>query len=150
MPIGFYILEKNETIGPFSIVELRNQNIKRSTLLWTEGMEGWQKASEIPELGELTSTLPPEVPEMPDTFLIQSILATLFCCLPAGAVGIYYASKVATEFREGNLCEAAKYSDYARDLCRFSFYSFLTLILLTLVVGGTILLSDYQTQLKVF
>ena len=32
--------------------------------------------------------------EKPSTYLVLSILVTIFCCLPFGIVGIVYASKV--------------------------------------------------------
>lgn len=39
----------------------------------------------------------------PKTWLIESILVTLFCCLPFGVVGIVNASKVESRFRMGDI-----------------------------------------------
>ena len=33
-------------------------------------------------------------PECPKTWMVESVLATIFCCLPFGIVGIINASKV--------------------------------------------------------
>lgn len=54
---------------------------------------------------------PPPVNQTP--YLVCSILATLFCCLPLGIVGIVYASKINSFLAIGNLIgaqEAAKKS----------------------------------------
>jgi hypothetical protein len=40
--------------------------------------------------------------QIPKTWLVESILATLFCCLPFGIVGIVYAAKVSAYFESGN------------------------------------------------
>lgn len=42
----------------------------------------------------------PELP--PKTWLLESILATIFCCLPLGVVGIIYASKIESAWYAGN------------------------------------------------
>ncbi|MDR0982567.1 MAG: CD225/dispanin family protein [Culturomica sp.] len=38
----------------------------------------------------------------PKTWLVESILATLFCCLPFGIVGIVNAARVETRFYAGD------------------------------------------------
>lgn len=50
----------------------------------------------------------------PKTWLVESILATLFCCLPFGVVGIVYATKVDSLIQQGLIDEAQKASDNAR------------------------------------
>jgi hypothetical protein len=40
--------------------------------------------------------------QIPKTWLVEAILATLFCCLPFGIVGIVYAAKVSAYFESGN------------------------------------------------
>lgn len=49
----------------------------------------------------------------PKTWLVESILVTLFCCLPFGIVGIVKASQVESLFRQGNYPAAKKASDDA-------------------------------------
>lgn len=48
---------------------------------------------------------PPRQPQRPvippKTWLLESILVTLFCCLPFGIVGIVYASKVESLWSAG-------------------------------------------------
>ncbi len=39
----------------------------------------------------------------PKTWLVESILVTLFCCLPAGIVGIINASKVESLYHQGDI-----------------------------------------------
>ena len=38
----------------------------------------------------------------PKNYLIESILVTIFCCLPLGIVGIVYASQVNSKFASGD------------------------------------------------
>lgn len=44
---------------------------------------------------------------MPPTYLVPSVLATVFCCIPFGVVGIYFASKVSGKYFMGDI-EGAK------------------------------------------
>jgi Interferon-induced transmembrane protein len=55
----------------------------------------------------------------PKNWLIESILVTLFCCLPLGIVGIINATKVETKFNAGDIegaeqsaAEAKKWTTY--------------------------------------
>jgi hypothetical protein len=57
----YFINEKGERKGPFSLEELKNQDIERSTMIWTEGLDGWKKAEEISDLKDLISLIPPPV-----------------------------------------------------------------------------------------
>lgn len=43
---------------------------------------------------------------IPKSWLIESILVTVFCCVPFGIVGIVYASRVATYWRKGFFAES--------------------------------------------
>ncbi len=49
---------------------------------------------------------PQQKPPQPKTWLAESILATLFCCLPLGIVGIVYSSKVTSLYASGHYDEA--------------------------------------------
>jgi predicted secreted protein len=51
---------------------------------------------------------------MPKTWLVESILATLFCCLPFGIVGIIKASQVTTCFNAGDYIGAETASKDAK------------------------------------
>ncbi|MCU0451665.1 MAG: CD225/dispanin family protein [Bernardetiaceae bacterium] len=55
----------------------------------------------------------------PKNYLIESILVTLFCCLPLGIVGIINATKVESKFHAGDIegaeqaaAEAKKWTTY--------------------------------------
>ncbi len=57
---------------------------------------------------------------MPKTWLLESILATIFCCLPLGIVGIINAANVSSKYEAGDIegakkasAEAAKWTKYA-------------------------------------
>ncbi len=58
----YYVAVNGQKTGPFSINELKTQNIKRDTLVWTEGLSEWTKAEFIPALKELFKAMPPPVP----------------------------------------------------------------------------------------
>ena len=51
--------------------------------------------------------------EMPSSCLGWAIFTTVCCCLPAGVVGIIYASKVSTLWRQGRYDEARKAAETA-------------------------------------
>lgn len=50
----------------------------------------------------------------PKTWLAESILVTLLCCLPFGIVGIVYASKVSSLYAQGSYNEAVQASSTAK------------------------------------
>ena len=53
---AFYFVDKDRVRqGPFSIDELRNQEILPTSLVWYKGMEKWQKAEDVPDLADLFS-----------------------------------------------------------------------------------------------
>ena len=55
----YFIHKDNKPHGPFSIEELKSENITSDSMIWFEGAEDWQKASEIKELNELIKSIPP-------------------------------------------------------------------------------------------
>lgn len=64
----------------------------------------------------LNSTNPPK------TWLVESILVTLFCCLPFGIVGIVFASKVESLHRTGQHEEAKQASKDAGKWTKIGFW----------------------------
>ena len=50
----------------------------------------------------------------PNNWLWQSIVATIFCCLPFGIVGIIYAAKVDSLYYTGKYAEAERWAKYAK------------------------------------
>lgn len=61
------------------------------------------------------------VPIPPKNYLTESILATLFCCLPFGVVGLVNASKVESFYNKGLYAEAERASANAWKWTRYSF-----------------------------
>lgn len=58
----YYFAEGGQEKGPFTIEELKGHKIKSSTLVWTEGMDEWEKGGSIPELSKIIVPSPPPLP----------------------------------------------------------------------------------------
>lgn len=58
----FYIVENNQQAGPFTVEQLRAKGIAPETYVWSEGMSGWEQASNV---GELQSLFQPAQPAQP-------------------------------------------------------------------------------------
>lgn len=54
---------------------------------------------------------------MPDTYLLWSVLITIFCCLIPGIVAIVYSSTVSSKYYQGDLEGARRASRYAQIWC---------------------------------
>jgi hypothetical protein len=54
-------------------------------------------------------------------YLVQSILVTLFCCLPLGIVAIIKAAEVNTKLQAGDYEGALASSEQAKKFCWWSF-----------------------------
>lgn len=104
--------------GPLSLNELKTKNITRETLIWSEDLVTWKKAGEVSELREFfifsaEPSAPPIPPQHqstnpalqrpPKSYLIETILTTLFCCLPLGIVSIVHATRVEKRFYRGDM-----------------------------------------------
>lgn len=50
----------------------------------------------------------------PKTWLVESILVTILCCLPFGIIGIINASKVESKFNSGDVQGAFQASEDAK------------------------------------
>lgn len=143
----YYILTNNIKQGPFSIEELKTKNISRDTMIWRIGQSQWLPAYQVPELNELVKEIPPEPPVekkvMPKTWLAESILATLCCCLPLGIVGIINATKVDSLYLSGDYEQALIHSNNARKWTLFAFFFAIGgWIVYLLILGVFALLSN--------
>lgn len=58
----------------------------------------------------------------PKTWLVESILVTLFCCLPFGIAGIVHASKVESAFYAGDVDGAMRASQEAAKWTKIGFW----------------------------
>ena len=61
----YYYSEKEQQFGPFTIEELKTIKIKKTTLVWTEGMTGWLAAENVNELIGILISEPPPLPQKP-------------------------------------------------------------------------------------
>ncbi|MCM1022343.1 MAG: CD225/dispanin family protein [Muribaculum sp.] len=128
----YYIIENNQSVGPFEVRELLAKGIKATDLVWCEGMSQWAAASTIPEITTAMNAdnVPPFMPEpasavynmpestieqlMPNTWLVTSIVVTLFCCCPVGIAAIIQAARVEPLWRNKHYDEAQKASSNAK------------------------------------
>ncbi len=81
----------------------------------------------------------------PKNYLVESILVTLFCCLPLGIVAIINASKVNSAYDSGNHEEAQKASNDAKKWMKYSLIAGVIVIVLYLIflfaMGGLAMLG---------
>lgn len=135
----FYIDMQGNQQGPRSIEQLKNaQVIYPDTMVWSQGMNEWCKASDVIELAELFTQAPDlkyeknttDVDVKPRTWLIETILATLFCCFAFGIAGIIFASKVDDLWKDGKYEQARAASSTARLMLILSVASVFLLILI--------------------
>ena len=142
----YYIAKDGKPEGPYTVEELKVLNISKSTLVWNEELKNWTPAGNVSELQECfypSTTYPPQVPPQnfadnnicPKTWLAESILVTLFCCLPFGIVGIVKASQVESAFRTGNYGQAMQNSKDAANWTKWGFIVGLVCYLLYFILG---------------
>jgi len=116
----YFYTDGTNNFGPFTLEELKEKNITRETKVLYQELGDWKKAGDVPELNELFKLVPPPPPSQtsepgytnfqnqtikpkpPKTWLVESILVTLFCCLPLGIAGIVNASKVESLHNSGD------------------------------------------------
>jgi len=70
----YYIVKNNTQQGPYTIEELKDINISKSTLTWTEGMDEWTNAENIDELKEVLMKKPPPTPSSANTNTKKKLL----------------------------------------------------------------------------
>ena len=81
----------------------------------------------------------------PKNWLVESILATIFCCLPFGIVGIINAASVNSRYDSGDLMGAEKASQEAAKWTKIAFFVGLASIVIWLIavfvfgVGGAMM-----------
>ena len=127
--MDYYIVINGQKAGPFPESELLNHGLTANTPVWCEGMADWQNASTVPALAHFFNAPQPtpcyqtptpnyapgqptyqNAPIPPKSWLVESILVTLFCCLPLGIVGIIKASSVTSLYSAGNYAGAEQAS----------------------------------------
>ena len=75
------------------------------------------------------------------TWMAESILVTVFCCLPFGIAGIVFASKVSSLYAAGNYEAALQASKDAGKWTKIGFIVGLVVIVLYLLVYGAAFFS---------
>lgn len=70
----------------------------------------------------------------PKNYLVESILVTIFCCLPFGIVGIVFASQVNSKFSSGDYHGAQEASENAKKWMKWGLFSGIAIILLYAIV----------------
>ena len=76
-----------------------------------------QYAPGMPYAGGMDYGAPVNIPN----YLVQAILVTICCCLPAGIVAIVYAAQVNGRVASGDYAEAQRLSNNAKTWCWVSF-----------------------------
>jgi tetratricopeptide (TPR) repeat protein len=59
----YYYANNDQQFGPFTIDELKTKRLKKSVLVWTDGMEEWASAQSIEELKDILISEPPPLPK---------------------------------------------------------------------------------------
>jgi membrane protease subunit (stomatin/prohibitin family) len=63
---SYHVAVDGKPTGPFALDQLRAQaaggQLTRASLVWAQGMAGWQAAGEVPALAELFAAVPPPIP----------------------------------------------------------------------------------------
>jgi uncharacterized membrane protein YhaH (DUF805 family) len=57
----YFYSNDNKKNGPYSFEELKNENIKKETLIWFEGLDDWTKAENVLEIKEILELSPPQI-----------------------------------------------------------------------------------------
>jgi hypothetical protein len=64
---SFHVARDGQPAGPFGVGELRRQiqagELTRTSLVWAEGMSGWESAAAVAELAHLFAATPPPLPK---------------------------------------------------------------------------------------
>jgi len=58
----YYYSDNNQQLGPFTLDELKGKRLKKSTLVWTDGLEEWTTADTLDELKDFVISEPPPLP----------------------------------------------------------------------------------------
>ncbi|CAN5408803.1 hypothetical protein BH10BAC4_BH10BAC4_14290 [soil metagenome] len=86
----------------------------------------------------------------PKSWLIESILATIFCCLIPGIVGIVNATKVESRFYAGDIAGANQASADAAKWTKIALFAGIAFIVCYLIfiffLGGAAFLGALQSQ----
>lgn len=150
--VKYYYTDGKERYGPYSIEELKDKPISAQTLVWKEGLPDWVPANTLSDLNVLFPELSEElsVPAQsqsvhnlsvaPKNWLLESVLVTIFCCLPIGIVGIILALLVDTLWKEGHKEAAQRLSLEAGRWVRYGIiFGVIALVIYMLLMSAGLL-----------
>ncbi len=84
----------------------------------------------------------------PKTWLVESILVTIFCCLPFGIAGIVNAASVNSRYDQGDIAGAERASLQAAKWTKIAFFVGLVLMVINIlymfVFGGSMMLTGNE------
>ncbi|MGV8964074.1 MAG: CD225/dispanin family protein [Candidatus Saccharimonadaceae bacterium] len=81
----------------------------------------------------------PHFPQRPKTWLVESILVTILCCLPFGIVGIINAAKVNSLYDQGMYDESIRVSKNAKRWTMYGLIAgiiYLIIVIIMMLAGG--------------
>lgn len=152
----YFYTDGTNNFGPFTLEELHEKKITRETKVWFQELGEWKPAGEVPELTDIFKFTPPPINKAnyktmeninnqkpPKTWLVESILVTLFCCLPFGIAGIVNAAKVESRFYAGDIEGANRSSTDAKKWTTISFWIGITVGVIYLIVVVASAASGY-------
>lgn len=128
MIMRYYILHQGQEIGPFEIHELRKQALDEATLIREETSEQWLPAYRYKDVLHLSDDQEQVADTnyrhesdkvikemiMPRTWVVESIICMLCCCIPCGLVALIYALNVENNFLRGDYERSVKNSNRAK------------------------------------
>lgn len=75
----------------------------------------------------------------PKNYLVESILVTIFCCLPLGIVGIVFASQVSSKYTAGDYAGAVESSKQAKKFMIWGLLAGIIVLVAYIAIMGTTL-----------
>ncbi|WP_456464121.1 CD225/dispanin family protein [Lutibacter sp.] len=81
----------------------------------------------------------------PKNYLVESILVTIFCCLPFGIAGIVFASQVNSKFAAGDYQGAIEASENAKKWMKWGLFAGIAVVILYVIfvfaLGGAAIMG---------
>jgi len=81
----------------------------------------------------------------PKNYLVESILVTIFCCLPFGIAGIVFASQVNSKFAAGDYQGALEASENAKKWMKWGLFAGIAVVILYVIfvfaLGGAAIMG---------